>query len=47
MSPLGLSHVKFYGINSKFICESNDGNQMVLSFDPNEFKMATSLKERR
>jgi hypothetical protein len=24
-----------------------DGNQMVSSFDPNEFKMATSLKERR
>jgi hypothetical protein len=47
-SPLGLSQIKFYGINNgKFICEVYDGNQMVSNFDPNEFKMATSLKERR
>ena len=45
MSPLGVGHMEL--IIASLYAKVYDGNQIVSSFDPSQFKMAISLKEKR
>ena len=46
MSPLCVGHMELIIIASLY-AKVNDGNQIVSCFDPSQFKMAISLKEKR